>query len=140
MVATTATIERGFEIMTLKTVAAAFSLLVIAGGVAHADGDAAAGQKVFAKCKACHNADSDKNKIGPSLMGVVGRHAGTYDGFNYSAAMKGEDITWTPENLDKYLADPKGFVPGNKMAFIGLKKEDDRKNVIAYLEQEAKAK
>lgn len=55
------------------------------------------------------------------------RPAGTYDGFNYSAAMKGEDIIWTPENLDKYLADPKGFVPGNKMAFIGLKKEDDRR-------------
>lgn len=124
--------------MICRTLAVAFSLVVIAGGVARADGDPAAGQKVFAKCKACHNADSDKNKIGPSLQGVVGRKAGTYDDFNYSDAMKNAGITWTPENLDKYLADPKAFVPGNKMAFIGLKNEQDRQNVIAYLEQQSK--
>jgi cytochrome c len=91
---------------------------------------------VFRKCKACHVADEAKNKVGPSLQNVIGRTAGTVEGFKYSPAMKaaGEGgLTWTEENIDKYIADPKGFVAKNKMAFVGLKKEDDRADVIAYL-------
>lgn len=101
-------------------------------------GDAAAGEKVFNQCKACHTLQQGQNRVGPSLHGVVGRKAGMVAGFNYSQPMKASDITWDAEKLDKYLADPKGFIPGNKMAFPGLKKPEDRANVIAYLQQQGK--
>ena len=104
--------------------------------VAHAEGDPAKGEKVFHKCKACHFADKKKNKVGPYLLGVVGRKVASVEGFHYSEGMKKrapEIGTWTEENLDKYLTNPKKFVPHNKMAFAGLKKAEDRANVIAYL-------
>jgi len=101
-------------------------------------GDPVAGEKAFTPCKACHTVEAGKNRIGPSLHGVVGRKAGSAPGFTYSPAMANSGITWTPENIEKYLADPKAMVPGNKMAFPGLKNEQDRKNVIAYLESQAK--
>jgi cytochrome c len=113
--------------------------MVLAAGVALAQtpaGDPSAGEKVFNQCKACHSAKAGENRVGPSLAGVVGRKAGTVEGFNYSPAMKNSNITWTPEELDKYLSDPKATVPGNKMAFAGLKKPEDRANVIAYLAQQ----
>jgi cytochrome c2 len=75
------------------------------------------------------------NRVGPNLHGVVGRKAGAVDGFSYSKPVKEGDVTWTEENLDKYLADPKGFIPGNKMAFPGVKKDDERQDIIAYLKQ-----
>lgn len=121
--------------MNFRMVAIALAL-VVAPMTAHADGDVEKGEKVFRKCKACHVVDEAKNKVGPSLQNIVGRTAGTVEGFKYSDAMKtaGEGgLTWTEENIDKYMADPKGFIPKNKMAFIGLKKEDDREDVIAYL-------
>ncbi len=99
-------------------------------------GDPAAGAKVFKKCKACHYADKEKNKVGPYLKGVVGRKTASVEGFRYSDAMKAkgaEGLVWTEENLKKYLADPKGFVPKNKMSFGGLKKPADIANIIAYL-------
>ncbi len=99
-------------------------------------GDPAAGKKVFNKCKACHFADKEKNKVGPYLKGVVGRKAAAVEGFKYSEAMKAkaaEGLVWTEENLKAYLAAPKKFVPGNKMAFVGLKKDKDIADVIAYL-------
>lgn len=99
-------------------------------------GDPVAGEKVFNQCKACHSVKAGENRVGPSLAGVVGRKAGMVEGFKYSDPMKNGNLTWSPENLDKYLADPKGFIPGNKMAFPGLKAEADRQNVIAYLAQQ----
>ena len=99
-------------------------------------GDAAAGEKIFNQCKACHSVKAGENRVGPSLAGVAGRKAGAVEGFKYSDANKNSGITWTPDNLDKYLMDPKGFMPGNKMAFAGLKKPEDRLNVIAYLSQQ----
>lgn len=103
-------------------------------GVARADGNAEAGAADFKKtCAACHTAEAGKNKIGPSLFGVVGRTSGTVPGFNYSDAMKKAALAWTPENLDKYLADPRAIVPGNKMTYPGVKKPDERQDVIAYL-------
>lgn len=104
---------------------------------ASAEGDAGKGEKIFARCKACHTIEAGKNKIGPSLAGVVGRHAGAIADFKYSDAMHNAGVTWDEASLDKYLADPKGFVPGNKMAFPGLKNEQDRQDVIAYLKQAA---
>jgi len=100
---------------------------------AHAAGDAANGEKIFAKCKACHTVEAGKNKIGPSLAGVVGRKAGTAEGFNYSDAMKNSGLTWDEATLDTYLTGPKKLVPGTKMAFPGLPNEQDRLDVIAYL-------
>ena len=119
-----------------KIVLAAALAAFLPMAVAHAEGDAAKGKKVFNKCKACHFADKKKNKVGPYLLGVVGRKVASVEGFKYSKAMQekaAELGTWTEENLDKYLENPKKFVPGNKMAFAGLKKAEDRANVIAYL-------
>lgn len=97
--------------------------------------DADAGQKVFNKCRACHVADKEQNRVGPTLYGVFGRQSGSVEGFNYSDAMKNADITWTDETIAEYLADPKGYVPGNRMAFVGLKDEEDIQNVLAYLHE-----
>ncbi|RJT30416.1 cytochrome c family protein [Mesorhizobium waimense] len=100
--------------------------------------DAAAGEKVFTKCKACHVADEDKNKIGPSLHGVMGRTAGTHPDFKYSEAMVAagtSGVKWDEPTLASYLHDPKGMVKGTKMVFPGLKKDEDVANVIAYLKQ-----
>jgi cytochrome c len=100
--------------------------------------DAAAGEKVFAKCKACHIVDKDTNKIGPSLMGVIGRTAGTHEGFKYSAAMTDAGkagTVWDDQALTTYLHNPKAFIKGTKMAFVGLKEDADIANVIAYLKQ-----
>ncbi|MCA3559682.1 MAG: cytochrome c family protein [Aestuariivirga sp.] len=103
---------------------------------AHAAGDAAAGAKVFAQCKACHENEKGVNKIGPTLKGVVGRKAASAPDFKYSAAMlkKGEEgVVWDEATLTAYLPNPKAYVPGTKMAFAGLKKPEDVANVIAYL-------
>ena len=103
--------------------------------------DADAGAKVFSKCKACHVIDAPTNRVGPSLRGVIGRTAGTVEGFKYSDAMiqHGKDgLVWNNDALQQYLADPKGFIPKNKMAFPGLKNADDRTNVIAYIDQASK--
>lgn len=101
--------------------------------------DAENGEQVFRKCRACHQVgDSAKNAVGPQLNGIVGRHAASAEGFNYSAAMKeaGEKgLVWNEENLSKYLENPRKFIPKNKMAFAGLKDDDDRKDVIAYLKK-----
>ena len=123
-----------------RSLIAGFALSVGIVGAASAQ-DAAAGEKVFAKCKACHVIDAPTNRVGPSLHGIIGRTAGTVEGFKYSEAMiqHGKDgLVWNNENLDKYLADPKGFVPKNKMAYPGLKNADDRANVIAYIDQASK--
>ena len=100
--------------------------------------DAAAGEKVFAKCKTCHVADQDKNKVGPSLKGVMGKQAGVHPGFKYSPAMVEAGkagLVWDDAKLSEYLKNPKTMVKGTKMAFPGLKKDDEIANVIAYLKQ-----
>lgn len=100
--------------------------------------DPAAGEKVFGKCKACHDAKADgKNKVGPNLWNIVGRAPHAAEGFKYSDAMLADAEAWSPERLDAYIADPKATVPGNKMSFAGVKDEGDRHNLIAYLAQQA---
>jgi len=98
-----------------------------------ASADPAAGEKVFAKCKACHKLDGTDG-TGPHLNGVVGRAKASAAGFAYSEAllaMVGD--AWTPENLDGFLTNPKGYAPGTKMSFAGLPKVEDRASVVAYL-------
>jgi cytochrome c len=98
--------------------------------------DAAAGEKVFLKCKICHQiGEGAKNMVGPVLNAVVGRKAGSYPDYHYSDANKGSGITWDEATLKEYLRDPKAKVPGTKMVFPGLKADDDIANVIAYLKQ-----
>jgi cytochrome c len=96
--------------------------------------DAAAGEKVFLKCKVCHQiGDTAKNSVGPVLTGVVGRPAGTYPGYSYSDANKNSGLTWDEATLTVYLKNPRAKVPGTKMTFPGLPSDDDIANVIAYL-------
>lgn len=101
------------------------------------DGDAKAGKKVFRKCSACHKLKEGRNGVGPTLFGVLGAQAGQVDGFKYSAALQGAGITWDIQTLSSFLADPRGTVPGNKMQFPGLKKDEDIANLLAYLQEEA---
>lgn len=100
--------------------------------------DAAAGEKVFALCRSCHVLDEGVNRVGPSLHKVVGRASGSVAGFSYSDANKNSGVTWTTDVLFKYLEDPKGFMPGTKMAFPGIKDAQDRANLVAYLESQSK--
>lgn len=115
------------------------------GGEAGADGadfatlyaaaDAAAGEKVFAKCRACHKLDGTKG-TGPALNGVVGRPTASTD-FAYSDALKGlGGQPWVPEALEKFITSPKAYAPGNKMSFAGLPKAEDRANLIKFLESQ----
>ncbi len=107
-------------------------LFVLSAGPAQA-GDIQAGAKVFKKCKACHYVDREKNKTGPHLVSIIGRAAGTLEGYKYSKAMKSSGIVWDEATLAAYLRAPKKYIKGTKMAFAGLRKETDIANVIAYL-------
>ncbi len=114
----------------------AAAMFAFAAGPGVAKDDAAKGEKDFVVCRACHQIGPNaKNAVGPVLNGVVGRKAGTYPGYKYSQANEKSGITWAPEELDKYLANPQKVVPGTKMIFPGIKDEDKREDIIAYLEQ-----
>lgn len=127
----------------MKTTVLAVTALVATTLSTYAAGDADAGKKVFAKCMACHEAATDKDRVGPSLHGVIGRTAGTLPSFEakYSDAMKkagAEGLVWDETSIAAYIKAPKEKVPGNKMAFAGIKDDADIANVIAYLEAAAK--
>ena len=112
-------------------------VLALAGALslpfaAYAQGEAAAGEKVFAHCVPCHSTKPGENKLGPSLAGVFGRKAGTAPGYSYSSAMKGTNTTWDEKTLDEYLQGPGKFVRGTKMIY-SVPNEKDRQDVIAYL-------
>jgi cytochrome c len=96
--------------------------------------DTVAGKAIFNRCKICHTLEAGAgNRVGPNLHGVIGRKAGTADGFAYSEAMKSSGITWDQDTIAKYLQDPKGFVPGNKMAFPGIADPAQLADLLAYL-------
>ena len=96
--------------------------------------DAGKGEKVFSKCKACHKLEDGANGTGPHLFAVVDRGIGDVAGFGYSDTLGGNDDVWSPDNLNGFLENPKGWAPGTKMAFAGLKKPEDRANIVAYLQ------
>ncbi|MGC8201623.1 c-type cytochrome [Aliiroseovarius sp. PTFE2010] len=100
-----------------------------------ASADAEAGAKVFRKCQACHKLDGS-NGTGPYINGVVGRDIAAVDGFSYSNVLLEMDGDWSPEKLSGFVENPKGFAPGTKMSFAGLKKVEDRANLIAYLSEQ----
>lgn len=111
--------------------------LALAPQLVHAqEGDAAAGEKVFKKCQACHSATEEKNKVGPHLVGVVGRQAASVEGFKYGDALsaKAAEIgAWDEAKIAEYLADPKAYIGGTSKMTFKLKDEQQRKDVAAYL-------
>ena len=121
--------------MTKKHLLAAATVCTIGFGAnqALAEGDAEAGKTVYNQCAACHAVEEGVNRVGPSLYGIMGREAGSAEGFNYSDAMKNSGITWDEETLNAYLEDPRGYIPGNRMPYGGLKDEQQRADLIAYL-------
>jgi cytochrome c len=124
-----------FRQLTGFAFAAALGMTAMAGS-ALAEGDAAAGEKVFKKCKACHSMEAGKNKVGPSLAGIVGATPGTVEGFKYSDAMVefgAGGAVWDEATLDAFLKKPKDVIKKTKMSFAGLKKDEDRADVIAYM-------
>jgi cytochrome c len=124
----------------MKRITALAAFAALFAMPAHAEGDAAKGETVFKKCMACHAPDSKTNKVGPHLGDVVGRKPGSVEGYNYSEAMKAfgaSGAVWDEATIDKYLENPKDFVPKNKMTFVGLKKPEERADVIAFLKSKA---
>lgn len=120
----------------IKVVVISAMFLSLAAVPALAEGDAAKGEKVFKKCMACHTADAATNKTGPYLKGVYGRKAATAEGYKYSddlLAQGAAGTVWDDANLDKYLENPKAMAPKGKMSFPGLKKPEERADLIAYL-------
>ena len=110
---------------------AAFAAFCAPAGAA----DTEAGARVFrTQCGACHVVEAGKNRVGPSLFGIVGRVSGQVEGFKYSAANRDAKVTWTHEVLEKYLTNPKDVVPGTTMAYVGLRNATQRADLIAYLE------
>ena len=101
--------------------------------------DPAQGRIQFIQCRACHSLvpESEPGKIGPTLYGVIGRAAGTARGYTYSEAVAESGITWTADQIDKWLQQPSDFLPGNKMVFVGIEGPQDRANIIAYIQQES---
>lgn len=124
---------------TLSLIAVSVIACLSAAVPAMAEPDSETGRKVFARCAACHSLQPGVIKVGPSLNRIVGRKAGTEAGFRYSKAMAASGLIWTEKNLDRYIANPKKMVPGNRMPFWGVADLSERTYLIAYLRDAAKA-
>jgi cytochrome c len=120
--------------MRIWSLGLAFNFLLVIADAPGMAADVEAGKTAFKKCALCHTTEAGKNKIGPSLFGIIGRKSATLENFNYSEAMKKFDHTWDEGTLDEYLTDPRATVPGTKMIFPGIKDKTERDDVIAYLE------
>jgi cytochrome c len=119
--------------MRLLALSAALLVLGFQGAQAQ---DAAAGEKVFTQCKACHQiGEGAKNAVGPVLNGVIGRHSGIVEGYNYSPANKNSGLTWDEATFRDYIKDPRAKVPGTKMVYAGVKDEKKVDDLLAYLKQ-----
>ncbi len=120
--------------MRALAIAAVAGVSLLAAGTAQAQ-DATRGQKLFEECHACHALERGAQGIGPDLHGVFGRRAGTLEDFRYSPALKRSGITWTPQSLEGYIADPQKVVPANRMPYAGMPEARDRADLIVYLQQ-----
>jgi cytochrome c len=119
----------------LKTAILGLSAMLATAGAVLAQ-DVAEGEEVYKKCRACHQVgETAKNAVGPKLNGLFGRKSGSIEGFNYSEANKNSGVIWDDATFAKYIADPRASMPGNKMAFAGLKDEKDIKDLTAFLKQ-----
>ena len=119
--------------LTLSVLAAFMSMAGVSGALAQ---DVAAGETSFKKCLACHSiGEGAKNKVGPVLNGLDGRHSGSVEGFSYSDANKNSGITWSKDQFLDYIKDPKAKIPGTKMAFAGIKNEKEAQDLWAYISQ-----
>ncbi|MCZ8100163.1 MAG: cytochrome c family protein [Burkholderiales bacterium] len=122
-------------IKSLSALAAAAVMGILSAGAAQAQ-DAAAGEKVFLKCRACHQTgETAKNAVGPVLNGLIGRKSGTVEGYNYSDANKNSGLTWDEATFKEYIKNPKAKIPGTKMIFVGLPNDKEIEDVLAYLKQ-----
>lgn len=121
---------KGNAMLRLSAVAALALFAVVPAKAQDAD----AGKAVFNQCRACHQVgETAKNGVGPMLNGVIGRKSGSVEGYNYSEANKTSGKTWDDATFLEYIKDPKAFMPGNKMAFAGVKDEQKAKDLLAYL-------
>ena len=119
----------------MRSLVLSAALLLVGLGSAQAQ-DAAAGEKVFAQCRACHQVgESAKNAVGPILNGLFGRKAGTVEGYNYSPANKNSGLTWDEATFREYIQNPRAKIPGTKMVYAGLKDEQRINDLVAYLKQ-----
>jgi cytochrome c len=122
--------------MIARSLAAALALAAVSFVTSANAQDVAAGEKSFNKCRACHQVgETAKNGVGPELNGLFGRHSGSVAGYNYSDANKKSGITWDEAVFAEYIRDPKAKIPGTKMAFAGIKKDDEIKDLTAFLKQ-----
>jgi cytochrome c len=112
--------------------------LTCTASFAHAQGDAARGEKYFVDCASCHSLTAGENGVGPSLAGVIGRKAATLDDYRYSPALKRSNIVWSPQTLETFIADPQKAVPANRMPYAGLTNAGERADLIAYLQKMSK--
>ncbi len=113
------------------------ALLAVAGA-AHADGDAASGEKRYEDCVACHSTERGVDGIGPTLYGVFNRQAGELADYRYSPALKRSGIIWTADTIDAFIADSQKFIPANRMPYAGMPDAADRADLIAYLQKVSK--
>ena len=119
------------------TLSSSVAVILVAGSASAQSGNEARGERLFnQQCKACHTLDKDGARtVGPNLHGLIGRKAGSTEGFSSSDAMKASGIVWDDKTLVDYLKDPKGRVPGTKMVYIGLKQEAQQADMVAYLKK-----
>ncbi len=128
--------------MQFRVLVAAATLMSVLAAPALAEGDPVKGAKVFKKCKACHTAEDEKNKVGPHLVGIIDRPVASVDGFKYSKAMTefaADGKVWDVETLTIYLKKPKDLIKKTSMAFAGLKKDKDIENIVVYLQDPSAA-
>jgi cytochrome c len=122
----------------LRNILVALSLVLLSAASASAQ-NVVEGRKQFAKCRACHTVEANgRHGVGPNLHGVFGAKAGTKEGFAFSPPMRNSGIVWNDETIAKYVMEPRDFIPGNRMAFPGMKKEDEIRDLLAYLKDATK--
>ncbi|RYE29204.1 MAG: cytochrome c family protein [Hyphomicrobiales bacterium] len=122
--------------MIMRAVLFSLALLLPVLALPAAAQDISAGERSFAKCRACHQlGEGARNLVGPELNGLIGRHSGAVEGYSYSAANKNSGLTWDEATFAEYIKDPKAKIPGTKMIFAGIKGEKEIKDLTAFLKQ-----